>query len=227
LARDARQAVLFVGLNPLLLLFGVGGAHNDFLLTLALTGGIALALTQRERAGAAALTVGVAIKASAALPLVFMLAGARDRKGALVGVAAAGAVLLALTAAVFGADALRIVDTLRDQQDDVALSSVPNKVGVWLGLGGLTDGIRLVSIALLAAGVAYLLHRTWRGASWIAAAGWATALLLVTTAWLLPWYLVWLLPLAALAGDRRLEAAALAVGAFVVYTRVDLWFGLS
>jgi hypothetical protein len=49
----------------------------------------------------------------------------------------------------------------------------------------------------------------------------------VTTAWVLPWYLAWLLPLAALAEDRRLRWAAVAIGAFIVYTRVELWFVLD
>jgi hypothetical protein len=44
---------------------------------------------------------------------------------------------------------------------------------------------------------------------WIVGAGWATVALLVTTGFLVPWYVAWLLPLAALfSGDRRLLAAA-------------------
>jgi hypothetical protein len=228
LDRDPVRAALFVGLNPVLLLWGVGGAHNDFLFVLALTAAVALSLEHRERLSAAALTLGAAVKASAGLPLVFMLAGARDRRGALTGVATAAAATLALTAALFWTDALHFVDTLRDQQQDVAMFSVPNKLGELLGLGGITSGIRALATLALLAGTAALVHATWRRrVNWITAAGWATALLLVTSAWLLPWYLVWLLPLAALSDDRRLRVAALAIGAFVIYTRTDLWFGMS
>jgi hypothetical protein len=39
---------------------------------------------------------------------------------------------------------------------------------------------------------------------WLTAAGWAAAALLLSTSWLVPWYVAWLLPLAALASDRRL-----------------------
>lgn len=226
--RDPVPPALFVGLNPILLLWGVGGAHNDFLFVLAMTAAATTALDQRERPAAATLTLGAAIKASAALPLVFMLAGARRRREALTGALVAAAAVLVLTAAVFGTDAVRFVDTIRDQQSDVALFSVPNQLGDWLGYGGITSGIRGTATAALLGGVAWLLVRTWRGRlDWITAAGWATVLLLVTTAWLLPWYLVWLLPLAALSQDRRLRLAAIAIGAFVVYTRVDLWFGLA
>ncbi|HEX8066283.1 MAG TPA: glycosyltransferase 87 family protein [Thermoleophilaceae bacterium] len=249
LGRDPARAAMFVGLNPVLLVWGVGGAHNDFLLTLALCGGILLALSGRERRAGAALTAAAAVKASAALPLAFMLAGSgrsaaaaghadrpaaarrglagrAPRREVLAGVAAAVAAVAVLTAAMFGTDAARIVTAIRDQQDTVALYSFPNRAGEWLGYGGLTDGMRAVAAALLAGSVGWLLWRTWRGADWVAAAGWATFALLVTSAWLLPWYLVWLLPLAALADDSRLRAAALAAGGFVVYTRVDLWLTL-
>jgi hypothetical protein len=228
LGRDPLPAALFVGLNPILLVWGVGGAHNDFLLGLALTGAIALSLAERERPAAAALVAAVAVKASAALPLAFMVAGARDRREALRGVLIAAGALAVLAAAFFGTDVVRLVDAIREQQDKVALFSFPNQLGEWLGFGGITDGIRAAAVVILGGGVLWLLARTWQGTiGWIAAAGWATAVLLITSAWLLPWYLVWLLPLAALADDRRLRAVALAIGAFVIYTRVDLWFELG
>lgn len=227
LGQDPHRAALFVGLNPILLLWGVGGAHNDFLFVLAVTGAVALSLDRRERVGAAAIAVGAAIKASAGLPLLYLVAGARERRSALMGAAVAGAAMLAL-AATFGSDVARLLEAIRDQQDAVALFSFPNQVGDWLGFGGITGGIRAIALAALLATLALTLRAAWRGTlTWFAAAGWATAALLVTSAWLLPWYLVWLLPLAALSDDRRLKAAALAIGGFVVYTRVDLWFGLA
>ncbi len=46
----------------------------------------------------------------------------------------------------------------------------------------------------------WLLRRVWRGQmDWIDGAGWATAAMLVAASSLLPWYVAWLLPLAALA----------------------------
>lgn len=227
LGQDPHRAALFVGLNPILLLWGVGGAHNDFLFVLAVTGAIALSLGNREGVGAAAVTAGAAIKASSGLPLLYLVAGAREKGRALKGAAIAGAAMLAL-AATFGSDVVRLLEAIRDQQDAVALFSFPNQLGEWLGLGGITDGIRAAALVALLAALALTLRAAWRGTmTWFAAAGWATAALLVTSAWLLPWYLVWLLPLAALSADRRLHAAALAIGGFVVYTRVDLWFGLA
>jgi hypothetical protein len=227
LGRDPLPAVLFLGLNPILLLWGVGGAHNDFLFVLALMGAIALSLEGRERLSGAALAAGAAIKASSGVPLLFLLAGARERKQALAGALVTGALAGVFALIVFGTDVVRMLTSLRDQQSAVALFSIPNQVGEWLGFGGLTAGIRTLAVVLLAGSLVWLLRRTWRGElPWFEGAAWATAVLLVTSAWLLPWYLVWLLPLAALSADRRLRLAALAIGAFVVYTRADLWLGL-
>ena len=54
------------------------------------------------------------------------------------------------------------------------------------------------------------------------AAGWATLALLLSTAWLLPWYAIWLLPLAAVSGDRRLRAATLVLCAYAVLIHLPL-----
>ena len=57
----------------------------------------------------------------------------------------------------------------------------------------------------------------------LVAAGWGTFALLVTTSWLLPWYVVWLLPIASMTGDRKLRLATLAMSAFVIGMRLPLW----
>lgn len=52
---------------------------------------------------------------------------------------------------------------------------------------------------------------------WVAACGWAFVAVLATSSWLLAWYTLWPLPLAALARGRRLLVATLALqGLFVV-----------
>jgi hypothetical protein len=64
--------------------------------------------------------------------------------------------------------------------------------------------------AAFAAVFVWLVRRVWRGQlDWIDAAGWAAAALLLTASSLLPWYVVWLIPLAALASDRRLWRVAI------------------
>ena len=70
--------------------------------------------------------------------------------------------------------------------------------------------------------VVWLLVKTWRGFDWIRAAAWAGTGLLLATSWLLPWYLVWPLPLAAVARDRALAFVLLALTAYQLGARIPL-----
>jgi hypothetical protein len=230
LGRDPRPAVLLVGLNPLVLLFAVGGAHNDFFATTAVTGAVYLAIAGRERLAGAAFVAAAAVKIPLAVPLLYAAARAEPRGGAHArrlelarGTALAAAVAVAVSLAVFGTDVVNFAGEVLNQQDRVATYSIPNQLGVLLGFDGLTSGIRALATLALVAAIAVTLRRTWRGGDWIAAAGWATFALLVTSAWLLPWYVSWLLPLAALSGDRRLRTASLCLTAYVVAARLAIW----
>ena len=46
--------------------------------------------------------------------------------------------------------------------------------------------------------------------------------LLLATSWLLPWYLIWLLPLAAISRDRPLILLTLALTAYQLGARIPL-----
>ena len=61
-----------------------------------------------------------------------------------------------------------------------------------------------------------LLVRVHRGGDWLENAAWASLAMIVTTTWLLPWYLVWFLPLAALARAPYQRLAGLALTALVI-----------
>jgi alpha-1,6-mannosyltransferase len=227
LGRDPLRAALFVGLNPLVLVFAVGGAHNDFFAVTAAAAAVYIAIVGRERLSGAAFVAASAFKLPLGLPLAFALARPRaKRRELLIGAATAIVAVGAISVIAFGSHALGFLTQIREQQHQVALYSIPNQLGKLLGLGGVTGGIRIAMGVTLAAAIAAGLRATWRGADWIAAAGWATLALLVTSAWLLPWYLTWVLAPAAISGDRRLRAAALALTAYVVVTRVTLWTSL-
>src|SRR3954449_11933152 len=75
LGGDPVRAATFVGLNPILLVWAVGGAHNDLLPTLAAVGAVRLVIADRERGGGALLTVAAALKASAGVVLPYALIG--------------------------------------------------------------------------------------------------------------------------------------------------------
>src|SRR5204862_7630852 len=96
--------------------------------------------------------------------------------------------------------------------------------GPWASGGG-PRGIRTPLSVLLVSWVLWLLWRAWKGANWSACAGWATFGVLVTTAWLLPWYGCWLLPLAALGEGRRLRIAAFVATLYLIWARTPVILG--
>jgi alpha-1,6-mannosyltransferase len=227
MGRPAKWAAVFVGLNPVLLELAVGGAHNDLLVLLVLAGALVLAAGAhpRLRTAAALIVVGVGVKASAGLVLPFVvLAPRRVSERVRVAASAAGALaLLAVVAVVgFGAHAFGFVDSLGEQQQLIATHSIPAETARWVGLSGLPSWWRDLFVAGFLVVLVASLWRTARGADWRTMAGWATLALLLSTAWLLPWYAIWALPLAALADSRRLRVATLVFCAYAILIHLPL-----
>ena len=222
-----RWAAAFVGLNPVLLELALGGAHNDTLVLLALSAALALSAGAhpRFRAAACALVAGLGVKVTAGLALPFLLlapAGTRERLR--VGVAAAGALaaLAALALIGFGGHALGFLGAVGEQQQLVATHSIPAETARLFGLSGTPSWWRHLFGAAFAIAAALALWRTARGSDWRVMLGWTTLALLVCTAWLLPWYAIWALPLAAVGGDRRLRAATLVLCAYAILIHLPL-----
>lgn len=231
LGGSRRWATAFVGLNPVLLVLAVGGAHNDTLILLALAGALALTTgaAPRFRAGAATLVAGVGVKVTAGLALPFMLLGAprvRERRRTLEGAALGLVVVAAIGVIGFGTHALGFLSAVGEQQQLVAVHSVPAETARLFGLTGTPSWWRHVFAALFVLALVFALWRTARGGDWRVWAGWSTLALLVSTAWLLPWYAIWALPLAAVCRDRRLRAATLLLCAYAVLIHLPLAEGL-
>jgi hypothetical protein len=231
LGQSRRFAVAFVGLNPVLLVLAAGGAHNDTLILLALSAALALTAgaQPRFRAGAATLVAGVGVKVTAGLALPFMLLGApgaRERLRTLQGAVLALLVLGAIALIGFGSHALGFLGAVGEQQQLVAVHSLPAETARLFGLSGTPQWWRNLWAAAFVAVLCLALWRTARGADWRVATGWTTIALLLCTAWLLPWYAIWVLPLAAVSGDRRLCAATLLLCAYVVLIHLPLAEGL-
>ncbi|MGO9903815.1 MAG: glycosyltransferase 87 family protein [Solirubrobacteraceae bacterium] len=214
LGQDPRTAVLFVAANPLYIFFAVGAFHNDFLMLVPSMAAIALLLARRDRAAGAALALAIAIKVTAVVLLPFLLIAARPparRPRVLAGAALAALPLALLNIWLFGFH----VPNLSQQSGVVTGFSIPNLVGLLLGFGGSTPG--LLRIANLAVAVTVLMALR-RPREWIAGAGWSTLALIASVSWLMPWYLIWVLPLAALGSSVRLRRASLAFTVFLVLT---------
>ena len=71
---DPVKAAALVGLNPLLVIYGVGGGHNDLLMLLALVGAVYAILLYRERLGGGLTVLALGIKLTAGLLLPFAIA---------------------------------------------------------------------------------------------------------------------------------------------------------
>jgi Glycosyltransferase family 87 len=230
-------AAAFVALNPLVLIHVVGGAHNDGLAMLLATLGVAATLTAREAGGGAAFVVALAIKAPAAIAAPFALIGdARIRHsphpggvkvgcafgwgGFLLGATAAALAIGAAAYATFGWNWLDAIGLAGENQDRTTHLSIPITFARLTGLDPIA--VRAAALALYVVLFLYLLFRTWRGADWLRNAAWASFALLLATAWLLPWYLIWALPLAALSRDRPLQLLTLALTAYQLPARMPL-----
>lgn len=228
LRRDPVLPALIVGLNPLVLVHVVGGAHNEALMMLATMAGVLGLLAGRERAGAALATVAAGVKASAALVVPFIVAASRRPWSAAAAAATSAAAIAAVGVLAFGPQALDALGMIGSNQERTSSFSVPHKLAELLAL--LLPGEALDYRSVLRAGLAvafaaifaWLLLRTRRGADPIAMAAWATLALLLASAWLVPWYVLWLLPLAALADDRRLLVAVVALSAWMLPVAVPL-----
>jgi alpha-1,6-mannosyltransferase len=216
----AAPAAAFVALNPLVLIHVVGGAHNDGLMVALAMVGIAAALTARPLAAGAALVGSAAMKAAGAVYAPFALAGSPQRLRLAAGLVATALVLGVVTLLAFGGSAAEALGVAGDNQATVSRWSVPGTLSRITGLD--VDPIRIAFAALYAGAVVALLVWVVRGADWVRAAGWAALGLLVATAWMVPWYVIWVLPLAAIGRDRLLMLAAVALTVFQAINAVPV-----
>ena len=223
LGREPLPAALFVGVNPLLLVFAVGGAHNDLLMTLFVLAGAALWVGRRQAAGVAAATASLGIKLSGLVVLPFMVAASRPARRAVIAGALTVAALMAVFLARYGlAGPEGLVRAVGQHQSGFYLRDVPQQIGLLLGMGANPHALKPVMNAVFLGVAGYLLWRTWKGMDWITAAGWATLAALLTSTWLLPWYVVWLLPLAALGESGRLRLLTLVFCGYLIWAREPL-----
>jgi hypothetical protein len=272
--RDPLAAIVFVGLNPVVLIWGLGGDHNDFLMMFCVVLGFYLLLragcmpgavgrgnTVQAHAGSngieadatrveselgdvgagaprrdvsdvrgaearlwspallgagAAFVAAVAIKASAGILLPVVLAALLHRRRDLLQVV----VGMALGAVVFGLASVIAFGPhfpdLATQGRLVTMTSIPNLFGLALGAGGETTTMRVLLSGVLIVAVAACSLLAYRRRESLTAAGWASIALLVTLSWVLPWYVLWVLPLAALSSSRRLRVAAMLMGVYMI-----------
>ena len=205
LGRDPRLPVLLVAANPIYLLYAVAEFHNDFFMLVPSMAAIALLLARRYRWAGVAIAIAIAIKYTMVLLVPFLMLAAWRQKGLrrlLAGGIATGIPLIALSLALFGFS----FPNVHDQSRLVTDLSIPNLIGWVIGAGGAAPWlVNAMNVVIVGVVVYQLLKRR----EWLSGAGWATVALLASLGWLMPWYIIWLLPLAAIATDARLRVVAL------------------
>jgi hypothetical protein len=97
--------------------------------------------------------------------------------------------------------------------------SVPNLIGLVTGSGGSPMIIKLCEVAVVLFVAGWLALRRDR---WLEGAGWATLALVLSLAWVIPWYIVWVLPLAALVRTPALRWASVLVTVYLMVSFVPV-----
>jgi hypothetical protein len=173
-------------------------------------------LAHRERVGGAMIVVATAVKLTGGLLFPFALARGAERRtdkrryDLLIGAGIAALAVGVLSAALFGTGPLHLPATLNAIQQRGDWHSIPGFISTRLGLGGvghLTG--TLLAIGFVVAFIVLVRRVALGRLDWLDGAAWATAAMLVTASALLPWYVAWLVPFAALSSDPRLLTTTL------------------
>ena len=218
LSRQRAFAAAFVGWNPLLAIHFAGGGHNDALMLTFVLGALALGGRRHPAGAAVAWVLAVFVKW---IPIVFFALRAVEARTTRRSVGH-GAFALTVVAGVglstwrYGIDWLGAFGPLARNAEGQTGFALPHR----LEQLGLPQTLTLaLAAAVLAAGLVWLAYQALRGRARL---GLAACLLLLTTPWLVPWYAVWAVPLAAAEDDRRAQLVSLALCAYLLPQTVPL-----
>lgn len=222
---DPVRAAIIVGLNPLTVVWGLGGGHNDLLMLAALVAGAFVLLQNRHLTGGAMIALAAAIKLTGGILLPFALVRPHaERRRVLLGAGFASALVAVLALLLFGTGPLHLLATLRQNQADGNWQSIPGFIANVLGLADVGRAVGVLLGMAFVALTGWLMLQVHRGRlDWIDGAAWATVAMLLTASSLLPWYVAWLTPLVALSRDRRLLRWTLSITGVMLAINVLGW----
>ena len=218
LSRRRSLALAFVGWNPVLAVHFAGGGHNDAWLALLVVGALAAGAAGRRQLAGVCWAVGALVKwvPLVLLPLRALEARARGRRVGHIGFAVAAVLVAGLATARYGTAWLHAFGPLARNANHETRWALPHR----LEQLGVPHG---VSIALFATAFAlvyaWLAREAWRGKARL---GLATCALLLASPYLVVWYVVWALPLAAAEDDEPAAVLSLALCAYLLRQTIPL-----
>ena len=181
-------------------------------------GALALGATGRRQWAGVSWVAAVLIKwiPLVLLPLRIVEARANRRRVGHLGFAAAAAVLVAVSTWQFGSHWLGALGPLVRNAHEETRFAIPHR----LEQIGFPDWLALALVAAaFAIAYVWLLREAWRGRARL---GLAAGLLLLATPYLVPWYAVWVVPLAAAEEDRAAQGLALVLCAYMLRQTIPL-----
>ena len=133
------------------------------------------------------------------------------------GLAAAAVVIVAIATWRYGLEWAGAAGPLATNlAEDRAWYAIPVRIA---SLGINEGAVAAVFAGAFVVAYAWLLREAWHGRARLAL---TAGLLLVCTSWLVPWYAVWAVPLAAVEEDRTARVLALALSAYLLRDAVPI-----
>ena len=218
LSRRRAYAAALVGWNPLLALHFAGGGHNDAWMALLVMAALALGARGRRQWAGVAWAAAVFVKwiAVVFLPLRALEARATRRRVGHLGFALAAVVIAAAASAQFGWHWLEAFGPLARNANKETQFALPHRLKE---LGIPHDVALGLLVAAFAVAYVWLLRQAWRGRARL---GLAAGLLLCASPYLVPWYAVWAIPVAATEDDPPAQWLAVAISAYLLRQRVPI-----
>jgi len=218
LARRRALALAFVGWNPLLAVHFAGGGHNDAWLALFVVGALAAGASGKRQLAGVCWALGVLVKwvPLVLLPLRALEARARGRRVGHLGFGLAVAIVGSLAIARYGTAWLGAFGPLARNANHETRWALPHRLEQ---LGVPRAAAIALFVIAFAAVYAWLARDAWRGKARL---GLATCALLLASPYLVAWYVVWALPLAAAEDDEPAALLSLALCAYLLRQTVPL-----
>jgi hypothetical protein len=208
----------FVGWNPLLALHFAGGGHNDAWMAALAVAALALAAAGRSKLAGAGWALAVAVKwmPLVLLPLHLLAERGRRRRIGYAGLALATVGVAVAATWRYGVAWMGALGPLAGEAGEGTSFALPRR----LETAGMPYEVAVGVLVTLFA-VAYLLlaREAWRGRPRL---GLTACLLLLATPYLVAWYVVWAVPLAAAEDDRTAQLLALGLTAYLLRQAVPI-----